>query len=290
MKPTTLMLLHMLMAPLAATFALAPLSPQRVLVTGAAGQTGSLVLKLLETMPDRFQAVGLVRTEESRAKLPATSEVVVASIEDEAALGACLEGVNGLIICTSATPAPTGEMSDGRPVFGFPNGQPERVDWLGQKHQIDAAKACGSVRHVVVCGSMGGTNPGNMLNSIGKKEGDPKSGNILLWKRKAEQYLIQSGLDYTIVHPGGLVNEEGGRRELVAGVDDGQEGTDNKNIPRGDVAAVLVASLKHPTTYRNRAFDVRSKAEGEGAPTADFAALLDRLEGANCDYTLGEIP
>jgi hypothetical protein len=29
------------------------------------------------------------------------------------------------------------------------------------------------------------------------------SGNVLLWKRKAEMYLIESGVDYTIVHPGG---------------------------------------------------------------------------------------
>merc|ERR1719407_23879 len=56
---------------------------------------------------------------------------------------------------------------EGRPVFGFPNGQPEAVDWLGQKAQIDAAVAAG-VQHVTVCGSMGGTNPENMLNSIGK--------------------------------------------------------------------------------------------------------------------------
>lgn len=28
-------------------------------------------------------------------------------------------------------------------------------------------------------------------------------GNILLWKRKAEQYLMSSGLKYTIIHPGG---------------------------------------------------------------------------------------
>lgn len=29
------------------------------------------------------------------------------------------------------------------------------------------------------------------------------NGNILMWKRKAEQYLIASGLTYTIIHPGG---------------------------------------------------------------------------------------
>jgi hypothetical protein len=35
-----------------------------------------------------------------------------------------------------------------------------------------------------------------MLNKLG-------DGLILMWKRKAEQYLLASGLDYTIIHPGG---------------------------------------------------------------------------------------
>ena len=43
---------------------------------------------------------------------------------------------------------------------------------------------------------------------------------VLLWKRKAERYLIDSGLDYTIVHPGGLVDEAPSERELIVGVDD----------------------------------------------------------------------
>jgi len=89
----------------------------------------------------------------------------------------------------------------GRPEFTFPTGDPYTVDWLGAKNQIDAAKKAG-VKHFVFLGSMGGTQPENFLNSIGKIEGDDKSGNILLWKRKAEEYLIQSGLSYTIVHPG----------------------------------------------------------------------------------------
>ena len=147
---------------------------RRVLVTGAGGQTGSRVLKLLESKPD-FEAVGLVRTQESKASLPSTSEVVVGSITDVAALKQCMTGCDALIICTSATPRPSGETSaEGRPIFGFPNGQPEEVDWLGQKNQIDAAKGA-DVKHVVICGSMGGTNPDNMLNSIGKG-GDGSSG------------------------------------------------------------------------------------------------------------------
>ena len=72
-----------------------------------------------------------------------------------------------------------------------------QIDWLGQKAQFDAAKAAG-IDHVVVVSSMGGTQPDNMLNKIG-------GGNILVWKRKAEIYLKESGLTYTIIHPGGAL-------------------------------------------------------------------------------------
>ena len=47
-----------------------------------------------------------------------------------------------------------------------------QVEWLGQKAQIDAAKAAG-VKRVVVVGSMGGTQPENFLNTLG-------GGNILM--------------------------------------------------------------------------------------------------------------
>lgn len=70
-----------------------------------------------------------------------------------------------------------------------------QVDWIGQKVQIDAAKAAG-VKQLVLISSMGGTQPDNMLNKIA-------DGNILLWKRRAEQYLVASGVPYTIIHPGG---------------------------------------------------------------------------------------
>ena len=39
---------------------------------------------------------------------------------------------------------------------------------------------------------MGGTQPENFLNSIGK-QADGSGGDILLWKRKAERYLVESG-------------------------------------------------------------------------------------------------
>jgi len=264
---------------------------RNVLVTGAGGKTGRIVMKKLLERPG-FVPIGVVRTESSKESLvkdegiPETSLLVADICDVEAMKDAC-KGMDALVVCTSATPAPTGETSsEGRPVFGFPNGQPEQVDWIGQKNQIDAAKASGLSR-VVVCSSMGGTNPENPLNKLGRGE-DGKGGNILLWKRKAEKYLIDSGLEYTIVHPGGLLDEPGGERELVVGVDDQQVGTDSRSIPRSDVAEVLVAGLQYDS-YRNRSFDVRSKPVGEGSVTKDYDKLLKDLKG-NCDYSLGTIP
>eukprot|EP00878_Enallax_costatus_P028822 GHUV01031169.1.p1 GENE.GHUV01031169.1~~GHUV01031169.1.p1 ORF type:complete len:165 (+),score=25.71 GHUV01031169.1:191-685(+) len=69
-----------------------------------------------------------------------------------------------------------------------------QVDWQGQVAQIDAAKAVGTVQHIVLVSSAGGCNPKHFLNYIGQ-------GDILNWKRLAEQHLIASGITYTILHP-----------------------------------------------------------------------------------------
>ena len=38
---------------------------------------------------------------------------------------------------------------------------------------------------------MGGTDPNNFLNSIGKNKDGSGNGDMLLWKRKAEKYLVE---------------------------------------------------------------------------------------------------
>jgi len=145
----------------------------KVFVSGAGGQTGQSVFRKMLARPE-FSPVGVVRSEESKAALvesgvPAEC-VVVCDVTDADAVMRAMAGCEAVVIATSAKPAPTGETKeDGRPVFGFPNGQPEAVDWLGQKSQIDAAIAQGPGTHVVICSSMGGTDPNHMLNSLGRE-------------------------------------------------------------------------------------------------------------------------
>jgi uncharacterized protein YbjT (DUF2867 family) len=126
---------------------------------------------------------------------------------------------------------------------------------------------------------MGGSQPENFLNTIGRKDGDELSGNILLWKRKAEQYLIASGMQYTIVHPGGLIDKAGGEKEIVLGSNDELLKETVRSIPRADVAEVCVQSLRESGGI-NRSIDIIAK---DGEPTKDWAQFF-ASNTANCQY------
>ncbi|KAL3900173.1 MAG: hypothetical protein SGPRY_012511, partial [Prymnesium sp.] len=219
----------------------------KVLVTGAGGRTGSLVFSALKQQAD-ITPLGLARSNKAvrtLKKAGATeAEIVQADVSDLTSLKAAMEGCDGVVLCTSVSREPSlthllgncaavpkirplsivkvlfkkaiRSSDPGRPLFNFaPEGTPEEVDWIGAKMQseVDAAVAAG-VKHFVFVSSMGGTQPENFLNTIGRRA-DGSGGDILLWKRKAERYLMESGLDYTIVHPGGLVDEPDSKRELL---------------------------------------------------------------------------
>jgi nucleoside-diphosphate-sugar epimerase len=269
-----------------------------VLVSGAGGQTGQSLFRKLLHAKDEFEPIGLVRSQESKDALVASgiseSSVAVVDVTDREAVRNLAEQhkVQAFCICTSAKPAPGAiNAVTGRPDFTFPNGEPEVVDWLGQKNQIDA---CPKGAHVVVCSSMGGTDPNHPLNQLGKivnDDGTSSGGNILMWKRKSEMYLTkQDHLSYTIVHPGGLLNEPGGERALVVSVDDDMSGSESRTAPREDVAQVMFEALRYPDVYAGRSFDLRADAKVEGnCVTTNFATLLNDLKGKNTDYSLGEI-
>ncbi|KAK9906414.1 hypothetical protein WJX75_001479 [Coccomyxa subellipsoidea] len=264
-----------------------------VTVTGAGGRTGKIVLQKLLAQPDKFEARGVVRNAKSAEKLqgegvPADKLYVGDIVKGTEQLKKSLAGADALVIATSAVPQikPLSLLTvfwkkllrqeGARPDFSFKEGQfPEQIDWIGQKAQIDAAKEAG-VKKVVLISSMGGTDENHPLNKLG-------NGNILIWKRKAEEYLINSGaFDYTIIHPGGLIDGEGGKRELILGVDDKLLKNSSRSIPRADVAELTVQCLTLAEA-RNRSIDVITKLPGDGSPTTDYAALLASLT-ADCKY------
>ncbi|MDJ0660986.1 MAG: SDR family oxidoreductase [Crocosphaera sp.] len=252
------------------------MSGKKVIVTGATGRTGSLVVKKLRQLFEQFEVVGLGRSEDKIKQLFGSTEgFFTGNINEKSTLETAFKGCDSLVILTSAVPQMKSPPQEGqRPEFTFePGGMPEEVDWIGQKNQIDMAKELG-INHIVLVGSMGGTNPSHPLNKIG-------NGNILIWKRKAEDYLINSGIDYTIIRAGGLLDEPGAKRELIVGKNDTLLSNPPNgvatSIPREDVAEVVVNALIE-TSAKNKAFDVISKPENDDSAviTQDFAALFEQ--------------
>lgn len=252
---------------------------KQVLVTGATGQTGSIVYQKLKQDPN-FEVRGFARSPEKvRELFGSTQEFYFGDIKDRKSLEPALEGCQGLVILTSASPKMVAPPQPGeRPQFEYESdGTPEIVDYQGQKNQIDAAIALG-VKHIVLVGSMGGTNENHPLNQMG-------NGKILIWKRKAEEYLVNSGVNYTIIRAGGLLNQRGGARKLIVG--DSDELLNNPpdgiptSIPRADVAATVVRALQEPSAV-NKAFDLISypEADSQGSITQDFAALFTQTTAA----------
>jgi uncharacterized protein YbjT (DUF2867 family) len=106
------------------------------------------------------------------------------------------------------------------------------MDYGGAVKLIGACRANGIRRYVMVSSRRADPN----------HQGDDPFSVYLRAKGRADLELVTSGLDHTIVRPGGLTNDPGtGRVRLGAHVGDGQ-------VPRDDVAAVLAAILHDPAT------------------------------------------
>nr|VDC70082.1 unnamed protein product [Brassica rapa] len=171
--------------------------PLTVLVTGAGGRTGQIVYKKLKERSDEFVARGLVRTKESKEKIGGEDEVFIGDIRDPSAIAPAVQGIDALVILTSAVPQmkPGFDPSKGgRPEFYFDEGAyPEQVDWIGQKNQIDAAKAAGVKQIYWQCQHSGLEEESRAVLELIPVFHTPSSGRVVCRTRKVafESYLSE---------------------------------------------------------------------------------------------------
>ncbi len=109
----------------------------------------------------------------------------------------------------------------------------DRADYLGNKNLIDAAVKAGVSKFILVS-SIGTGNsavalPPQALETLGP---------VLVEKDKAEQYLIASGLTYTIIRPGGLKSEPATGNGILT-----EDPRIVGSIHRADVAQLVVRAL-----------------------------------------------
>jgi uncharacterized protein YbjT (DUF2867 family) len=217
-----------------------------VLVAGAAGGTGSQVVK--ELLANGFRVRAFVRDMDSAKKeLGDDVDYAEGDVRQRETIDAALDDVSAIV---SAIGAGRGDPSNG----------PEFVDYGGVKNLANAAADAG-LNQVVLISSSGVTDESHMLNKM--------FDNVLIWKAKGEQAVRDSGVPYTIVRPGGLVNKPGGQPVRL---EQGDTGTGI--IPRADVARICVAALMYPGA-RNRTFEAFS---GEGPPGDEWELLFAGLK------------
>jgi uncharacterized protein YbjT (DUF2867 family) len=192
----------------------------RVAIAGGHGQIALRLAKVLSQRRD--EAVALIRNPDQADEVrqagaePAVVDLEQASEED---LAQAIAGSDAVVFAAGAGP-------------GSGPARKETMDYGGAVKLIAAAKQAQVGRYVIV--SSMGADPNT--------PGDDTFSVYLRAKGKADDAVRASGLDATVVRPGGLTNDVGtGRVNLGGNVPYGR-------VPRDDVAAVLVAVLNSPNT------------------------------------------
>jgi nucleoside-diphosphate-sugar epimerase len=192
----------------------------RVAIAGGHGQIALRLAKVLSQHGD--EAVALIRNPDHADDVrQARAEPVLVDLEhaDEDEVAQAIAGCDAIVFAAGAGPGSGAERK-------------ETMDYGGAVKLIAAAKQARVDRYVIV--SSMGANP--------EIPGDDTFSVYLRAKGRADDAVLASGLDATVVRPGGLTNTAGtGRVRLGESVPRGQ-------VPRDDVAAVLAAVLDSPNT------------------------------------------
>ena len=197
-----------------------------ILIAGSTGNTGlRLTRQLVEA---GHEPIAMHRASSDTSELPdgvATREADLTQLED----GIC-EGVDAVVFAAGSGGDTSAEMTD-------------KVDRDGAIDLIDHARAADVQRFV-------------MLSSVGADDPDPQSDlhHYLKAKHDADEHLKASGLDYSIVRPVALTDNDGSRNVKL-----GDDVDPKGKAARGDVAAVLVRALTDDALL-NKAYRMESVA------------------------------
>lgn len=194
-----------------------------VVVAGGHGKVAQRLLRLLAQRGE--QARGLIRNPAHASDVEALgAEPVLCDMEAEDDLAPFVAGADAVVFAAGAGPG----------------SGPERKRTVDLGAAVKLIRA-GVMRYVMVS-AMGAAHP---------ERSSERMRPYIEAKAEADRALMDSGLDWTVVRPGGLTDEPGTGRVSV----DGGYGS----IPRDDVAATLLAVLDTSSTV-GKAFEL---VEGE---------------------------
>ncbi|WP_427162415.1 SDR family oxidoreductase [Aliinostoc sp. HNIBRCY26] len=258
-----------------------------VLVVGATGGVGQMVVGKLLHKGVRVRILTR-NTQKATNMFNDKVEIVVGDIRNPSTLTAAVENVTHIICCTGTTAFPS-ERWEFHP-------QPNLIDWvkilLDADYRETAAKNTPTKVDAEGVSNLVNVAPSNLkrfvfVSSVGilRKNQVPFSilngFGVLDAKQKGEQAIINSGLPYTIIRPGRLIDgpytsydlntllkaTTGGKLDVVIDKGDTLVG----DASRIDVAAACVESIFYPSTT-NQVFELVNK--GTRPPVIDWEKLF----------------
>jgi nucleoside-diphosphate-sugar epimerase len=158
-----------------------------IFLAGASRGVGREIAKCLTEQGKKVKA--LLRSEDARPELEAMGiKVVMGDALDAAALEQAMLGDEPISAVIST-------------IGGLPK-DGQRADYLGNKNLIDAAVKAGVQKFILVSSIGSGESviaiPPQALEALRA---------VLIEKEQAEKHLIESGLTYIVIRPGGLKSE-----------------------------------------------------------------------------------
>ncbi len=194
----------------------------KVLVIGANGQIGKELVSLIQKS-DSLTAKAMIRKQEQASYFEDIgAETVLVDLEDDTKkIAEAAEGADAIVFAAGSGP----------------NTGPDKtmlIDLDGAVKSIEAAKQANVKRFVLI------SSYDTTREAI--QEADSSFAPYVAAKHYADDWLRRTDLDYTIVHPGMLTNDDATGKIKAA------EKVEANKVPRDDIAQVLLACLEDNST------------------------------------------
>ena len=200
-----------------------------IIVVGANGQIGKKLVHLIKDEGQHHVRAMIRKEEQAEAFKDKGIDTVLANLEDSVdTLAKAIEGAD-MICFTAGSGGSTGL------------DKTLLIDLDGAVKVIEAAEKVGAKRFILV----------SALQANNRENWSEEIKPYYVAKHYADRMLENSTLTYTIIRPGGLLNNSGNGKIRVG------EKITTGSIPREDVARTILASFTNDATY-NRSFDLIS--------------------------------
>ncbi|MDH6116725.1 NAD(P)H-binding protein [Kitasatospora sp. GAS204B] len=191
-----------------------------VVVVGGTGRVGRFIVQGLLERRESVRVIGR-SAHRARRELAPGAVFRQADVRAPQTLGGALAGCSAVVYGVEPGTEQSGP------------DRPETTLCHGVRNVLKAATADGNRPHVVLISQLHATHQGHPLNAYGR---------LLSWRFAGEEALRESGLPYTVVRPGWLIDDRSAGHRVR--LHQGDQGTGQ--VARRDVAEACLQALYTP--------------------------------------------